>query len=458
MLAAREQAIRARERQRANCSTWRRLRDSPFDLITHLASLKEIATATEKAEQALEAIDALDQWNRWLNHAVLFDHGLILMEKRPAIALFERLFDRKLNKRAEKIEDFCLLAANLLKTRKRRPLAFPLDRNAWGQGRYQGRPKYFILEAIKMLENCGLVGIKKGHNLPPHPRRARVWPTKKFVEFLSPVGEILREPVELVELRDQSHEPVEYEDTRETHRIRAILRRANIVNRKHEVQLVEGGQVTSLRTDLHAVFNGDFEHGGRLYTSGGGYQGVEGRKPRRLCIRIDGEPVVELDFSALHPRMLYALEGIQYDADPYAAVSDDPELRPIFKIAVLIILNAERRATAIWEGKQATWNDTDRRDLLRRKRLTDEKIVEMFEKAHAPIAHNFFCKKTGLRLMNHDSKIALRVVEHFTSKGIPVLAVHDSFLVQKRYKDELSGVMVAAYSKITGGFSCPIDS
>ena len=55
-----------------------------------------------------------------------------------------------------------------------------------------------------------------------------------------------------------------------------------------------------------------------------------------------------------------------------------------------------------------------------------------------------------------DIALALDIVNHFARQGAPILPVHDSFLVQARYQDELRHVMNQAYAHHTGGFTCPI--
>lgn len=78
-------------------------------------------------------------------------------------------------------------------------------------------------------------------------------------------------------------------------------------------------------------------------------------------------------------------------------------------------------------------------------------FIDKFTERHQPIAH-YFCKgkQTGLKIMNRDSRIALEVVNHFGKKGIPILSIHDSFIVQKQYRDELYDVMITTYHKVTG--------
>ena len=78
-------------------------------------------------------------------------------------------------------------------------------------------------------------------------------------------------------------------------------------------------------------------------------------------------------------------------------------------------------------------------------------LIQKFFEVHQPIAHHF-CKgkETGMRIMNKDSKIALDVVNHFAKQNIPILAIHDSFIVQKQYRDELFFLMKNTYQKHTG--------
>ena len=83
--------------------------------------------------------------------------------------------------------------------------------------------------------------------------------------------------------------------------------------------------------------------------------------------------------------------------------------------------------------------------------------MDKFIKVHQPIA-KYFCKgkDTGMKLFNKDSKMALFVVKHFSRKGIPIFPIHDSFIVQEQYHDELEMVMQKAYGKYNNGFKIKI--
>lgn len=47
----------------------------------------------------------------------------------------------------------------------------------------------------------------------------------------------------------------------------------------------------------------------------------------------------------------------------------------------------------------------------------------------------------GIRLMYTDSLIAERVLGHFTRQAIPVLCVHDSFIIAEQWTEDLIRVM-----------------
>lgn len=408
--------------------------------------------------------EALRSSSAWLQRAAWFDHNFLLSSDKRAAA--GRLFDglmrgRRAYKLQQKKLDFEVLLANLLYHRRRRPVAVTLNRNHWRRNRYT-RASYFTMkEGIGMLHRNGFIEMRKGygHEDGSRAQRTKIWPTAKLLEAFEPVRmeDCVFEPVELVNLRDENKRPVDYDDTAETRRVRRVLRRANTVTDEALVQHVDPKRRTAYRlaTRLYCVYNVDFRHGGRFYTAErDGYQQLS--EEERACIHIDGEPTVELDFSGLHPRLLYAWERIQYDGCPYAAVDDDPALRPVIKNLFLAALNSDSETTAIRAGNKFLYDHMRHYRSLKRRGLTVKGgLIPMFKEAHEPIAHYFFTG-TGLRAMNADAKIALDVIDHFANDGIPVLAIHDSFIVQHQHKKRLRKAMHLAYKRRTGGYRCPI--
>ena len=61
-------------------------------------------------------------------------------------------------------------------------------------------------------------------------------------------------------------------------------------------------------------------------------------------------------------------------------------------------------------------------------------------KKHQPIADKFFTGQ-GLRLQRIDSEIAEYVMLHFAKHDMPILPLHDSFLIRFGYEESLEQVM-----------------
>ncbi len=236
-------------------------------------------------------------------------------------------------------------------------------------------------------------------------------------------------------------------------KIRTILTRVNKVNQLADIKYNQ----YNLFAPLTAIFIRKFTLYGRLHTKGyRHYQGYS--SDERKKITINNDTVVELDFSGLHPHLLYAKEEIQLDQDPYSIIDKRPVVRKFLKQILLCMLNAKDELTAERAANYWLYNHKNYRNRLYSFGISKAKhFMDRFRKAHKPIEHHF-CNgsETGLRIMNLDSQIALDIVDHFAKQNIPILAVHDSFIVQDKYKDELWQTMHSTYKKHTKGFECKI--
>lgn len=75
--------------------------------------------------------------------------------------------------------------------------------------------------------------------------------------------------------------------------------------------------------------------------------------------------------------------------------------------------------------------------------------MEKFEQAHKSIS-NYFYNGQGNKIMNKDAKIALEICSWFVEKEIPIIPIHDSFIVQTKYEEKLKKMMKRVYKKQTG--------
>lgn len=388
----------------------------------------------------------------WLNEGVRFVHDLQLTKeaKDRLPALLESC---NIPRRRENQITLEVLVANLIQRKGRLPVVVSRDHHRWKKTEFT-RAGRSAIDIMDELEEGGFLKMWKGYRTEKESRQTRIAPTEKLLGYFRELHPcVIYDPVNLVELRDEKGRRKEYRDTRRTRRIRTILERANRVNGEAEIRW--GRQV--LKASLIAIFNRKFTLYGRLHTRG--YRHVQGySEDERAEITINGEPVVELDYSGLHPYLLYAKEGIQSWRDPYSIVNDRPEARPFLKQILLAMLNAKDEVAAERAANYWLYRNHAEREELKAIGITRARpLIEAFRQKHNKIDH-YFCtgKETGLRVMNLDARIALDIVDHFTGKGIPILAIHDSFVVQEQYRDELYTVMKRKYSQHTKGFRIPV--
>ena len=185
----------------------------------------------------------------------------------------------------------------------------------------------------------------------------------------------------------------------------------------------------------------------------------------RGTIVIDGHPTVECDYRGLHVAMLYAKEGIQASVDPYGATNE--LMRPLWKKALVTIINASDREEAIFSIRNACEELKGVEGLSPRKRQllkayedcagNVENIVGAIEQYHQGIA-KYFYTGIGLKLQAQDAQMAFEIVNHFMGKGVAVLPVHDSFIVRIDYSEELVGIMKETFKKYNNNFQCEVTN
>lgn len=117
--------------------------------------------------------------------------------------------------------------------------------------------------------------------------------------------------------------------------------------------------------------------------------------------------------------MLYAQRNIELLSDPYSFDLN----RNIAKKTILVLINAETEYSALKALEKEFENTIDFKP-----------IIAAAKQYHTPIA-DCFGSGIGIKLQNYDARIAVNVVSHFTAKGVPCLPIHDSFIVDKRYKE-----------------------
>ena len=261
-----------------------------------------------------------------------------------------------------------------------------------------------------------------------------------------------------------------------------------------------------LYKSFHRVFNIDFDHGGRFYN----YIIQQVPSYLRKYITINGNKTVELDYSGFHLRLLYHLEGDDYQDDPYNKLIDKgqpskPDIsdefillpkkshreailtkakiipilsllvpfqgfkyleeRDKYKLAQLILINAADKIDE--KGKVRKGEDRAIQGIMNGLREAGcvgigksdvVGIIDKFKKHHGPIADYLYSGKSG-ELQNIDSAIINDVMVHFAEQGIPLIPIHDSVIIEEQHEPELRKQMMEQYKKHVGFYPVidPLD-
>lgn len=316
-----------------------------------------------------------------------------------------------------------------------------------------------FVEIVDAFAELGLLESKKGFQTREGKfggsRIARMKPTAKFVrQLLKPIENVtlrLDRSIPLIVLKDEDKQPVPVELAGDTEKMNNVL----LVY----LDQLEGADIALPDVDAKAqgidlrvsplirrVFNkGSFALGGRIY--GPWWQRID--KATRAKIRINGEPTVELDYEAQHLNHLYARKGLSvYDEidapDPYEI---DGIPRAVSKAYFRIAINAESSSKAYMALRDEFRGDGGLWPLVATQEAF-EGLQEAFLEVH-PIVKQYLYSGVGLELQYEDSEVCMFVVRDLTAKGIPVLTVHDSFIVPKSKRAALQSAMTRAYSSRT---------
>jgi len=192
---------------------------------------------------------------------------------------------------------------------------------------------------------------------------------------------------------------------------------------------------------LRRIFSrGSILLGGRFY--GGWWQSVPGKF--RPHITIDGQKTSEVDFSTMSLRILYAKENIQipdnkdlYDIGLSGSKSYLSESRDLIKIYINAILNDDTGNFRL---------DNEQLNILK---LTHNQLKEKVYNTHKDIS-KYFSTGIGLKTMFIDSQIAERIMLHFLDQEVVILPVHDSFIINSEYVNELKETMISQFKEVVG--------
>ncbi|WP_252736702.1 MULTISPECIES: hypothetical protein [unclassified Psychrosphaera] len=138
----------------------------------------------------------------------------------------------------------------------------------------------------------------------------------------------------------------------------------------------------------------------------------------------------------MHPRLLYHLAGTEAPADCYEI---EGIKRDNVKTIALIATSTSSRNQAV---SAVSFH-------LKVSRQEAEMLLGQFESRHKNIIGLLY-KSAWQSLQNIDSRIANDVLNQLARNAIPVLPVHDSFIVPASKAEQLRESMYEKYEGVTG--------
>jgi hypothetical protein len=247
------------------------------------------------------------------------------------------------------------------------------------------------------------------------------------------VEDFRKEPLEeLIILKGVKESPqssapyAEYNDNDHT---RTLRHRVAVIN-KHiadarivfDESVMEDERVIDVREKrLRRVFTRGmtcFSSGGRLF---GGFWMDLTKRERARGLTIDGERVVEVDYSSMGPHLLYAHAkqtpnfGDAYDLPGLTAYREG--VKKVFN--AMLFEDCSNPRTQMPKGARQ----------LIPKRISYREVADAIKLKHRPIAH-LLGTEVGHQIMYRESEIMVEVLLNLAYRDVVALPIHDAVLVK----------------------------
>lgn len=236
----------------------------------------------------------------------------------------------------------------------------------------------------------------------------------------------------------------DYRDTGRTERMRWDLKRINDALAAADISLNPNMHPWSRASiDLRdrqmrrILTCGRFDCGGRLF---GGFWQPMSKKERFRFIRLDNEPIVELDYGQALVRILYGMAGARMpEGDDLYALPGYEHCRTGIKKVM---------AAMAFRTAPLSRFPRDTRPLFDKRHKFDD-VRRAVEEKHAGIRHLFYEGK-GHRAQFIESKVLVRVLLTMADLGIPALPIHDALLIPRSSAERVMSVMKEVFRDIAG--------
>jgi hypothetical protein len=213
----------------------------------------------------------------------------------------------------------------------------------------------------------------------------------------------------------------------------------------------------ALKAPLKRIYSDNQNRGGRIYTA---IQNIpNNRLPIRNSLRLNGKPLIELDFKANHLSICIAL----YESDTFKEIPSDPYTlllsqagfinkeatlyREYAKSFVTRALGAQdlrgaQNAFRAWQKKHE-----DEHPSLSFKTMTNGELFKKLRKAFEELFPNTtLFSDLGAHLQKLEGDIMMTVLLESVEKDVPIIPLHDACLCPEHNSSLVELLMIKAWS------------
>lgn len=226
-------------------------------------------------------------------------------------------------------------------------------------------------------------------------------------------------------------------DTDEVRALRAEMEQINLWLAQADISYVGAGDVDLGQRYLRRIFNnGSLREGGRLYH---GFWQDMAKDDRMDSLRIEGAPVVSLDFAQMSVRTAYAVIGSEPPEGDLYELPDVNGDREGVKMVLNALLASDRMPARMPRGARKHFS----------KRETIHSVVAGIRRRH-PALVPFFGKGQAHALMNLESQVLVAALLRLKDQGVVALPIHDCILVGEHRLGVARGALEEASAAVLG--------
>lgn len=316
---------------------------------------------------------------------------------------------------------------------------------------------------VKLLAETGLVDLARD---PGQTAVTQCFPTQRLADLLMSCS-VRREdigwqsersdPIVLTRTtkkgRYVERERVDYRETLEAAAKREEMRRINAHLAAADIGFIDDGlghvdtddRWLSRRFVVREQGPEQFDGCGRLF--GGFYQQLP--RSRRDHLRINGEPVVVLDYSSAFARIALAEQGVNPAGDVYAIPGIDGLSRKQMKAAISAFFFASPSMTTWPRDFEELGGDTADSLSGFPPEWTPKRLREAVV-AHYPALASPFATASGDHLMHVESNVMVALLLAMEERGLVGLPLHDAILAPTGKTEALSDLMEEVSTAVVG--------